>query len=503
MIDPAHSIKLINSIEKQFPVDEWRIDGVHVWPLIRINENWNLVNITCNSKQIRKRFHNLSQQLQMGERLIKAQANFIRAFLSDRKNNQCRKNFYPVVFGADVISRNLLIYGRWYHILCDPFIDYFESKNIPVCTLEFSAHGRYKTPRYRPSIYLQPQVDKIRIITKFSTASKSECVLPGYKQILQLIKQEKLQFLIPDIDSLKYKVKLLIAYRDLYLSIFTKLRPQIGFYICYYSILGMAFNLACRTFGIPSFDIQHGVQGQYHSAYSSWQNVPQNGYELLPSYFWCWAEDDYEDIKKWSKRTNSCHQPIIGGNLFIKKWFKEEEIFQKYKLFANKLINSENINVLITHQGIPLPDWFIKTIEKSDSKIKWLLRLHPGTDMTAYSGSDIPKLSRLKNVEISKATTIPVLALLEMMSIHVTQWSSTVLEAKAMGVHTIIIHEYGNIFYANEIKKGLISVAFSGERFNNLLESKTTPCKSDKSMTINNDISDRAFDRVLDKIKLC
>ena len=501
-MNPAHSIKLINAIENQFPVDEWKIDGVHVWPLIRINENWNRKKNINNLKQTRKRFHNLRQQIQTGKQIIKAQANFIRAFISDRNNNQCKTNYYPVVFGANAISRRLLIYDRWYHILCDPFIDYFESKNIPVCTLEFSVKGRYRIPRYRPSIYLQPQVDKTRIITNFFAASTSECKLPGYKQIRQLFEQNKLQFLIPKIDALKFNVKLLIAYRDLYLRIFTKLRPQIGFFICYYSILGMAFNLACRTFGIPSFDVQHGVQGEYNIAYGSWQNVPKNGYELLPSYFWCWGVEEYEIIKKWSKRTNSCHQPIIGGNLFIKKWLKEGKTFQTYKLLTNQVVNSENVNILITHQGVPLPDWFIKTVEKSNSNIKWFLRLHPSTDIATYSGSDIPNLSRCENVEISHATTLPVLALLEKMSIHVTQWSSTVMEAKVLGIPSIIIHEYGNVFYSHEIKKGLVNVAFSSERFNNLVESIITSCKSDKIMTNNGDISDRAFDSVLDMIKL-
>ena len=109
----------------------------------------------------------------------------------------------------------------------------------------------------------------------------------------------------------------------------------------------------------------------------------------------------------------------------------------------------ENVNILIAHQGVPLPDWFIKTVEKSNSNIKWFLRLHPGTDIATYSGSDISNLSRCENVEISHATTLPVLALLEKMSIHVTQWSSTVMEAKVIGIPTIIIHEYGKYFYSH------------------------------------------------------
>jgi len=53
-LNPEHSIKLINEIENKFLVDEWKIDGVRVWPLIRINENWSRINSIHNAKQTRK-----------------------------------------------------------------------------------------------------------------------------------------------------------------------------------------------------------------------------------------------------------------------------------------------------------------------------------------------------------------------------------------------------------------------------------------------------------------
>ena len=33
----SQEIDVINTIEAKFPVDEWVVDGIHVWPIIRIN----------------------------------------------------------------------------------------------------------------------------------------------------------------------------------------------------------------------------------------------------------------------------------------------------------------------------------------------------------------------------------------------------------------------------------------------------------------------------------
>ena len=82
----------------------------------------------------------------------------------------------------------------------------------------------------------------------------------------------------------------------------------------------MAFNLSCRRFGIPSIDIQHGVQGDYNAGYGRWLRVPVAGYELLPSIFWCWSKDEADSIEKWSQKVQASHKAIVGGNLFLDLW---------------------------------------------------------------------------------------------------------------------------------------------------------------------------------------
>ena len=90
-----------------------------------------------------------------------------------------------------------------------------------------------------------------------------------------------------------------------------------GFVVTYYGSIGMAFDLACREFGIPSFDIQHGVQGSLHAAYGRWLRLPVNGYELLPSFFLCWSQKEKSVIEEWSNKFSKWHRPLVHGNLYL------------------------------------------------------------------------------------------------------------------------------------------------------------------------------------------
>ena len=42
---------------------------------------------------------------------------------------------------------------------------------------------------------------------------------------------------------------------------------------------------ASKKYNIKSFDVQHGVQGEYQSLYTDWSRVPFKGYEMLPDFF--------------------------------------------------------------------------------------------------------------------------------------------------------------------------------------------------------------------------
>jgi len=499
-LKPSQYISFFNSIEEKFPVNEWVIDGMHVWPLIRINQS--VLWLSANRNQLKSIDYSsiIKDKLAFIISKINAQRKFLDAYLSDAHRNQSIKERYDAIFVSNTTLRRILIEDKWYDIFCDTFINFFENNKIKCCVLEFTPQSRYKTPRYRASKFIQPSFDLIPILSKFNGGQKCSYRLDGYHALQKLLDRKGLSNYLPDINYLFKKVKLVNTYKKFYLKIFSRIKPKIGFFVCYYGIEGMAFNLACREFGIPSVDIQHGISGDLHSAYGKWSSVPHNGYDLLPSLFWCWSEVEVESIKNWNEKVSNYHKPILGGNLMIRKWLSEKDTFQIFKEKAHKIIRNENINLLVTHQGIELPTWFIESIKKSSIKYKWFVRLHPRPKFSLKKTGDILKIDKLSNVDIENATNMPLWSLLECVDIHITQWSTTVLEAKQFGTPSIVIHENGQDLFDREIKNGTVKTAFSQKQ----LEEAISSLKSQKvhryfSGTI--DHSNKALSELLKLIK--
>ena len=80
----------------------------------------------------------------------------------------------------------------------------------------------------------------------------------------------------------------------------------------YYSLDSMALILAGHRLGIPTINIQHGVQSKTHPAFTRWLNIPRNGYEILPNEFHCWDPLSSDIIWDWAKTTNKHSSKVVG-----------------------------------------------------------------------------------------------------------------------------------------------------------------------------------------------
>jgi hypothetical protein len=231
----------------------------------------------------------------------------------------------------------------------------------------------------------------------------------------------------------------------------------------------MAFNLACREIGIPSVDIQHGVQGDLHFAYGRWDKLPKAGYELLPTIFWVWSEVEAKAINNWNEKVKKWHRPFIGGNPWLNLWWNNDNnICMYYKNQINNISGflESSIKILLTLQpGVPnhgIPEWLINAIDRSPSDWFWLIRVHPC--MLAERGN-VKKLIATcshKKVNVDDATDLPLPSILKSVDIHVTHSSSTVIEAQQYGVPTIAVSNMGKELYLEQFELGWLEVAYDG-----------------------------------------
>ncbi|MGI5912562.1 MAG: hypothetical protein ACOX6E_08315, partial [Syntrophomonadaceae bacterium] len=251
-------------------------------------------------------------------------------------------------------------------------------------------------------------------------------------------------------------------------KLLSKIKPKAVFIVDYYNIIAMSIILAGRRLNVPTIDIQHGVQGDLHIAYGGWQKVPKHGFNLLPDYFWVWSESEASVINKWRLKDKiDTHKPFIGGNIWLEMWKRgETALVIKYNEIFNKSLNRNNkLVILFTLQPLNIhekyPEWIINAINNSPKNWIWLIRLHPC--MLTERQKVIEYFVRGGNarVEIDIATDQPLPIILRNADVHITSFSSTVIEAQDFGVYSVVVDYEGEEYYKREIETGWVIPAYN------------------------------------------
>ena len=449
---------ILNEVEGRFPVSEWVINGIHIWPLVRLELATDLTNASMyptlyhSVKSVSKARRLTTLFLREASGLLR----FCYACLKDFSKNATPRRA-EVVFLSDGISFSYLI-DSWYEKWCDPLISKLSEDNIPVFLITPSHH--YFIPRRTSSMFIQPSLDRVRAkALLFSNRGSGEEGLDSFEEFIDFVDSRDLAISLPHFRKIKNEFILVEKYAKFFEQVLTEIKPRSAFLVSYYNIAGMAFNLACRKMGVISVDIQHGLQGDLHWAYGRWNNVPEAGYELLPRFFWVWGDFEAEAIRRWSSKLSPWHQPIVGGNLFLDLWRSSESEIVKYydnKIGTAKRNKNHLIHVLYTvgyEENEKLATIF-NTMRQTESLCYWWLRVHPGKLKEREVFKKLVLENRIVNKEIDLATDLPLYALLRQMDLHFTFYSSSVLEAKDLGVPSVVAGDYGKELFSDQISSG-------------------------------------------------
>jgi len=454
----ADIMDLLNEVEGRFPVDQWMIDGIHIWPLVRLELATDLTNYSMypalyhSAKSVSKGRRLTSLFLQEARGLLR----FGHAYLKDFSKNATPR-MAEVVFLSDGISFSYLI-DSWYEKWCDPFISKLSEDNIPSFLITPFHH--YFIPRRTYSMFIQPSLDRVRAKTLlFSNRGCEEEGLHSFQEFIDFVESRDLAISLPHLRRIKDQIILITKYADFFKKILSQIKPRSAFVVSYYNVGGMAFNLACRNLGIISVDIQHGLQGDLHWAYGRWNNVPETGYQLLPRFFWVWSDFEAEAIKRWNSRVSEWHQPVIGGNLFLDVWrFSENEIVKYYdNEIGNVKRNKKHLIHVLYTMGYEDADklrTILSTMRQTESLCYWWLRVHPGKLKERNSFKKLVRENRISNGEVDLATDLPLYAILRQMDLHLTFYSSSVFEAEDLGVPSVVVGDYGKELFSDQISTG-------------------------------------------------
>lgn len=242
------------------------------------------------------------------------------------------------------------------------------------------------------------------------------------------------------------------------------------FLVSFYDVSGYAFALAAARAGVRCVDVQHGVTGPHHLAYTPWPTLPrfQSGWRLLPTHFWSWSTADAELINGWGKESHPPRHAVQGGHPFLQAWAEGSmhlPAAMQVRLDRLLLAAEGRQRVLVTLQpGLTHADALAPLLQawKLRPKVTWWLRLHP---MALAEGPTIQALAQahgLENFDIETATALPLPALLAQAHVHATHSSSTVIEAQTMGLTSVVWSGYGAELAQDQLAAGAACVALEG-----------------------------------------
>lgn len=397
------SIKsMLFRIENEIPIEGWTVEGVHIYPIIRFMFIERLLGTTQNFME-----ESLPTPLE-------GICNTIRFIKTDKSLNQnIKSNKNIVIVGRNKLRQSSMIYNIQTAFPNSLFLEYEP-------TLE------YQYPRFSPSKLIQLRLFWFKLQSKLRVNwTELKHSFPEFTEFILRIKAYGFNSEDFTKEKILYQSILTLRIADFYEKILRQNPIDYAIVIPYYLPEGMAMCLACNRVNIPCADIQHGlVIGNI--GYDFWDSIPEEPYELLPTHFFVWKKQDADCILKWTKRNNV----FIGGNISMGVYENLETLKDKVDI---------RTHILVTLQPSFDPEVIFNAIDKADpDNFFWWIRCHPSMGHNIVEQLDI-KFGIKGNCDVRIATSKPLLTMLNTADVHVTGFSSVIMEAETCGIPSISV----------------------------------------------------------------
>jgi hypothetical protein len=442
--------------ENNFPVDEWSVDGVHVWPYIRIKLYIHLLsdlNDKSNKQQAITKIvksRNLINKIKFPFKFIKSYYKLLSFFINLKQKNL-------IFFGSHFHRSNHM--GIYFNRFFDSMIDNHNLKS-EIYTIEFQ---KVYNQNFNQStiIPLNKILNEYKLIQKLKPNSSKKLKtikLEGFGLFIQIIKKDIININKLNIDEgsiVKWAIKIK-KNSAFFKRMYNIVQPKRLIFLSYYGFDDLTSAIiAAHQLNIPVIDFQHGPQTNVHMAYCYWTKIPQKGFNTMPTEYWNWDKISSENIEKWANKTEAIKSKIVG-HPYLEYWIKKTSTLENKK----KLI-------LYSLQTFALKDMFPEVIINliNNSSNIWVLRLHPRSN---FDETQLTLFLKSKNVNeanfiIQDSIQVPLPETIANSLLHLTSFSGCLIEARMMGVPTILIHELGKEVFENYIDNDLVYYRHSSE----------------------------------------
>lgn len=446
MLDIEDKLRLLDYVEEKYPVHNWSISGIRIWPYIVstlggvLEENGT--GGIDRKTIIRKKLIRISNTI----------FDCIKSRLYDSKKCQRLEKADVLLLGPTVTRVRKTPTGEFVDDKLDGIKDTLESEGIKVCRLERMGEERGRFPRYSESYIIDWLMLKTYVkILMFKTIPNG-MEWRDYDLMLAELKRKDINISALRKGKVVHKIMYLLHLSYEFEKILKKVKPKMIFLICWYSTSSMAMCIAANRLGINIVEVQHGVLD--YLLYKKRRGTIKY-YNLLPKYLWLWDKDEYEYRLKWDEKN---FKPIYGGHSSDLLWNENSVLTRYYQKKYERESSNGNVAILVTLQnGIECPSWLADFINQK-TEFEWWIRMHPAIDDVQLNF--IKKIHVRENVKITSATDYPIEVLIKNVAMHITMHSSVVLDALAFNNrYSIVLNPVAKVYFERELIRGVVYYA--------------------------------------------
>lgn len=416
-------LRRVDETEAEYPVHEWRVDGIRVWPIVRMRLGYAISDLV-EGRAARRASIGVTESWRRARRMVEG----VRL---RPPNVRGLAGTGGAVFLSDGISF-VELEGREIDRFCEPLRAQLRSQGIG-CTLLVPGT---RAIAGAPSDALRIQRDLDRAVIWARLGRGRAVDLPSYRRVLERLTVGGLGSFLPSPRVLGLAGATVSRWADHFARVIAEIEANVGLVVEYYSLVGMSFVLGCRRAGIVSVDLQHGVQGRRHFAYRPWR-LPVEGYELLPDRFAVWTPQDAQLVASWGRE--HCAADVIG-NPYLDGW--ADETRQRPGRLAEG--GDHPVRVLLALSGVESDEQvglLTEAIRLSPERWFWAVRCHPLRPDLARWSEVLEAAERPGDAE--RASTWPLGWVLDDCDVLVTLLSSTAIDAKRRGLPVVVIGGVG------------------------------------------------------------
>ena len=438
--------QMIIQWEQKFPVNEWRIEGVDLWPYIRIKLYLFLLNYGQQEKPSVRKTNKSIHRYTSGQRYFKSLISIPRSLISLYFFFKKLRPKSIIFFGAHF--HRTLQDGLYFNRFFDPMIAR-HNLNTKVYLFEYEKVFE-NSFNHEGIIDLHKNLDKYKLLSKLKAKFKfrpkrKQSGLKRYDIFYNDLTNEipeavSLKITEPELDKWAIKIS---NTKNFFLKVYQKVKPEKLLFLSYYGYDDLAAAiLAGHELKIKSIDFQHGPQTNVHMAYSNWTKHPENPYNTMPLEYWNWDLESKINIEEWALNTKNIKSKMVGHPYLAYCLGEENNVKSRdFIFFSLQTLTLEEM----------LPEKLLSVIEPSNCI--WIFRMHPRSN---FNSNDLKNYLYKQGVSqesyfIQDALKVPLPSVLARARLHLTNFSGCVLEALMLGIPSILIHEAGREIFQNYI----------------------------------------------------